>query len=546
MLRQSPNRLKRMKPKLSFLALVGLAVCGVAAVAQTTASAGEATPPTTASAQATPTAEAAAPAAAEPGPSGVIIPLVIMDDITLTDAIKSLARQAGLNYMLDPKVSFGQTGPDGKPVPQPSVSVRWENITAQNALTALLGNYNLQMVEDPKSKIARITLKDPAAPDPLVSRVIQLKFTGPSNIVAAIQTGLTDKRSKIVPENRTSQLVVLATEKEMVEVERLVNQLDTQSPQVLIETRLLETTGNPETFKGVDWEGTLHGQRVTFGNVASGSGAISMLPTSPNKSFFSPSTFFLDADGVSLVLDFLNKYSETRVISTPRTVTVNNEPAFIEVGEMYPIVNVQASTANTTGGSQISYSNLTVRLDVTPRISANNTINLKVNPRVVRLGNSYSTKINGEDNKVDSFLKREIETTVNIPSGNTLVMGGLMADSVYQGNSKVPILGDIPILGWAFRNDHKKREKSNLIVFLTPTIIEETDFQPTASDFLKAKVPRGDSVEEDWSFWDSGKPGFEKTPTPPMQNPKDNPHKKTPQEIANDPEVFSDLPAPKE
>ena len=73
-----------------------------------------------------------------------VIPLIVMDDVPLTDAIKNLARQANLNYMLDPRLTYGQPGPDGKPTPQPSVSIRWENITAAQALNALLNNNSLQ------------------------------------------------------------------------------------------------------------------------------------------------------------------------------------------------------------------------------------------------------------------------------------------------------------------------------------------------------------------------------------------------------------------
>src|SRR5262249_38999019 len=109
-------------------------------------------PATPAPAQAAPTANTSAP----------VIPLIVMDDVPLTDAIKNLARQAGLNYMLDPKIGYGQPGPDGRPTPQPSVSIRWENVTAEQALNALLNNYSLQLVEDTKTHIARVTVKDPA------------------------------------------------------------------------------------------------------------------------------------------------------------------------------------------------------------------------------------------------------------------------------------------------------------------------------------------------------------------------------------------------
>jgi general secretion pathway protein D len=219
-----------------------------------------------------------------------------------------------------------------------------------------------------------------------------------------------------------------------------------------------------------------------------------------------PATFFLNADGVKATLSFLNTYAETKIISSPRTVTLDNEAATIEVGTQFPIVNTTAGTANTTGGSTVTYSNLTVKLLVTPRISANNYVQLKVVPSVVRLGDLVTTVVGGVPNSVYSFNTRQILTSVLIPSGNTLVMGGLISDEIHNGNTKVPLLGDLPVLGLLFRTDSKSRTKSNLIVFLTPTIVEEEDYQPTVSNFLKAKVPARDSLEGDWSAWNSGQP----------------------------------------
>ena len=479
-------------------------------------------------------------AAAAPQP-GAVIPLIVMDDVPLTDAIKNLARQAGLNYMLDPKVAFVQVGPDGKPIPQPTISIRWENVTAEQALTALLANYNLQLAEDPKSKIASIKVKDPAAPDPLVTRIFQLKYATPTNIMVAVQNTFTDKRSKVVADVRTSQLVILATEKEMPGVDELITHLDTITKQVLIEARLLETSMNPSTSKGVDWSGTLAGQNVSFGNgvlsgtsvtktgggdktttlpsgrtvtTSSGSTASTILNSvigsggigASTAGGFTPETFFLTADGVHAVLSFLNTYAEAKVISAPRTVTLDNETAKIEVTRASPIINVTAGTANTTGGSQIQYTNLGVILNVTPRISANNYVNLKVAPEVSRVFDTINRKVGDQIFQADEYDIRKIETRVMIPSGHTLVLGGLVQDDVRNSNTKVPILGDIPIFGYLFRSDTKARQKSNLLVFLTPTIVQDQDFQPTKSDFLKHPVPTKDSIEDDWSAWDSGKP----------------------------------------
>jgi len=217
---------------------------------------------------------------------------------------------------------------------------------------------------------------------------------------------------------------------------------------------------------------------------------------------------------VKATLSFLNTYSESKVLSAPRTVTLDNEEAHIEVGTMFPIVNVSAGSANNAGGSQITYSNLTVSLRVTPRISANNYVNLKVAPSITRLGPLVQSTVGGVQNAVYEFLTRQIETHVVIPSGNTLVMGGLIEDEVNKSNVKVPILGDIPILGNLFRLDAKDRSRQNLLVFITPTIIQDTDFQPTKTAFLKTPVPVKDSVDEDWSAWDSGKPKDWSKPQP--------------------------------
>ncbi len=540
-----------MKVPVSILTMVGLAVCNPAALGQTNPPAAEvpASGPPAAEVPASglPAAEvpASGPALAatnSPAQRGMVIPLIVMDEVPLTDAIGNLARQAALNYLMDPKVGYGQPGPDGRMVPQPSVTLRWENITAEQALSALLNNHNLQLVEDPKSRIARITTKDPAALPPLMTQIIQLRYASPTNLLLNVQAALSDKvRERVLPNVRTSQLVVIATEADLETVDRLIERLDAPTKQVLIEARLMETTINPTTSKGVNWTGTLQAQNVYFGNgtmsghsttTSPGGSSTTTLPggrvigsTAGSSTStvldsvlgngglglstaggFSPATGFLNADGVHAVLSFLNTYTETKILSCPRTVTLDNETASIEVGTLFPIVNITAGTVQVAGGSQIAYSNLTVRLDVTPRISANHYVQLKVSPRIFRLGDTVKSTVGGLVNSVNAFNERELRTTVMIPSGNTLVMGGLVEDDIQKGNTKVPLLGDIPGLGLLFRSDTKSRTKSNLIIFLTPTIIEEQDFQPTKTRYLKTPVPAQDTLEPDWSAWDSGQP----------------------------------------
>ena len=475
-------------------------------------------------------------------PEGLeVMPSVIIEDANLTDAIKTLARQAKLNVMFDPKIAGG-VGPDGKPLPQPLVSFRFENVTALNALEALLNNYGLVITFDSKTKVARVTPRDPAAPEPLVTKVIQLKYASPSNLVDVIKPTLSS-RSRAIADPRTSQLVVLATAKEMEGVDELVKQLDSATRQVLIEANLFETSKNPSSVKGVDWGNTLEAQNISFGNgITTGTAitkasdgttattatlpsgrtlnGVASIPTTTETLLTSalgggglslntarglhPGTAFLNADGVKVVLSFLNKDADTEVIATPRAVTLDNVPTTLSVTRAFPIFKTTPGTSQTPAGSEIQYTNLGTILTVTPRISANSNIALKVVPEVSNIDSKDRQIQNGQVQEANVYAIRKIETQVIIPSGNTLVMGGLVSDSTTKSSSKVPLLGDLPFLGAAFRYNSKSRTKANLLVFVTPTIVRDTDFQPTESNFMQTKMqPVSDQPEPPW---DSAKP----------------------------------------
>ena len=480
------------------------------------------------------------------------IPLIQFQEVPITTAIENLARQAGINYLLDPKIGYGQPDQNGQIKPEPTLSIRWEYITAQQALIALLDNYGLQMIGDSKSKIIRITLKDPAAPPPLYTRVIQLKYTSVSNMMDASLSAMTDKRSRVVPDVRTSQIIVSATEPEQNSVDMLVSQLDKPTRQVLIETRLVEIASNPSSKKGVDWSGTLKNQNITFGNgnvtgvstvetpggvtgttpgggyvngssgsrtstkyvTQVGNGGLAM----STASGLMPNVGFLNADGLKAVLSFINSSIDAQIVSTPRVVTLDNEMALIEVTHMYPVFNVSAGSANNAGGSQVNYTNVGTKLRVTPRISANDNIWLKVVPEVSNFAGDVSQSVGGgpitaEGQSTSQLLTaptfdvRTITTQVIIPNTDTLVMGGLVADNPVSTATKVPLLGDLPYLGYAFRSESKTKDKKDLVIFITPTIIKDSDFQNHPNNFLAtqpdAKRPVLINPE---SMWDSTKP----------------------------------------
>lgn len=505
----------------------------------------------------------AAPANTNAVSAAATIPIIEFQDVPLTVAIENLARQAGINYLLDPKIGYGQPDQNGQIKPEPTLSIRWENVTAQQALLALLNNYDLQLIQDPKTEIGRITTKDPLAPPPLVTRVIQLKYSSTSNMVQSVQAAFTDRRSHVLADSRTSQLVVVATEPEQDAVDMLVKDLDKPTRQVLIETKLVEVSSTPSSAKGVNWSGTLAGQNVSFGNGvlqpgpssestesipgagaasssagngghfptggSSGNSTATTLTTYPQPSVLpgglswntltglTPAIGFLNADGVQAVLSFLNSTYDAQTLSTPRVVTLDNEPAEIDVTRQFPVINVTASTPGvSSGSSSISYSNIGTTLQVTPRITANDYIWLKVIPDVSSFFATVSKEIAGQTYQADEFDTRHIETQVMIPNGNTLVMGGLIQDNPTASYTEVPVLGSIPVLGWAFKSQSVTLDKENLVIFITPTIVKDTDFQPAETDFLASKPFEMREPMNPNNIWDR--------PEPDWSNPAPSPN----------------------
>jgi general secretion pathway protein D len=193
-------------------------------------------------------------------------------------------------------------------------------------------------------------------------------------------------------------------------------------------------------------------------------------------------------------------------MSTPRIVTLDNEPATISVLRTFPILNSTAGTQGSPGGSSISYSNVGTVLLVTPRISANNSVRLKIQPTVETFLGYKTLTASGAASQAPQFDIRTMDTQVLVPNANTLVMGGLVDDNPLTTSTKVPVLGDIPYLGNAFRSETKTADKKNLLIFITPTILQDTDFHPATTEFLNAKAEKLPPNLNPNSLWDSTKP----------------------------------------
>ena len=549
-----PNFLLRMKPASRLLCLLGFALTvGLGRADDPTPTAATKTSAEPAKAQ---KEEAPASDASEDSKGYTIT----IENLPLVEAISHLAKVADLNILIDPRLNNPALGPDGKPLPPATVSIRFENVSAKQALEALLLNHDMQLVEDSKTMIHRIVKKDPAAKEPLITSVFQLRYSNPTNLASVVSSSL-PAGAKIFAEPRTSQMIITATARETSEITNLLAHLDVSNRQILIEAQFFETLKNPRSIKGIDWSGTLAAQNISMGNgITSGSSTTTSpgvsttttLPsgrtitsasdsstassvttaigdrTTPGMSFntasgLTPGLAFLNADGVKATLSFLNTDTDSDSIAAPTTVALEGEEAKLVVVRNVPVFEEQQGQISGSGGQSPSsvkpnydltvkgedrpLNEVGIKLLVTPRVVADANVLLLLKPEISTVeANPERKTLGGKINESPIFSRRSINTRAIVPSGNTLVLGGLNSDESTKNYSKVPLLGDLPLLGRLFRKDEKIRNKRNLLIFVTPTIIQEGDFQPNPDSKALLRTKKEDSLPDDMRKWESAKP----------------------------------------
>ena len=253
---------------------------------------------------------------------------------------------------------------------------------------------------------------------------------------------------------------------------------------------------------------------TTVGNTAQ-AGGISM----NTASGFSPRTAFLNADGVSAVLSFLNSDADTKSIAFPRTVSLDGRKTSLSVVQNVPIFE-QSQSAPAAGASQglatvlpnyekkvgdTVLNEVGIKLNVTPRIAGSSNVLIAVQPEISSVDTKIATStLNGQVETSPIFDRRIITTEASVPSGYTLVLGGLDDDVMAKTFTKVPGFGDLPVFGSLFRSNTKNHTRDTILIFVTPTIIRDSDFQPTASDFLRSKNESMPSATD--SAWDRATP----------------------------------------
>ena len=338
---------------------------------------------------------------------------------------------------------------------------------------------------------------------PLHSEIIQINYAKAAdlgNLMKSKQNSILSDRGVVTIDDRTNSLLVLDTREKLAEVRALVQKLDVPVRQVLIESRIVVATDNFEKDLGVQWgvstNGTYGGGPGKGGGFLSTGGTNSATDSNTNNyttsngngytvtapsgsnyninlpapaSSGTPATLALSLLSkntlVDLELSALQTEGKGEVVSSPRVITANAKAAVIKQGVEIPY---QSSTSS--GATSVSFKDAVLSLNVVPQITPDGRINMDLQVHDDSVGTNVSTGSGGSTPSIDT---REVDTSVLVDNGQTVVLGGIYQQTVSTATNKVPMLGDLPVLGYLFRNHQQINNKTELLIFITPKILSE-------------------------------------------------------------------------
>ena len=449
--------------------------------------------------------------------------------------LRLLARQAKINMV----VSEAVTG---------TVTMRLEDVTALQAIAIIVKAKNLFM--DRIDNVYYIKTGAERTAEPTESDSYQFSYARAKDTAPLIASQLASKDPPQVDE-RTNTIFFRETRGNIDNVRKLLVQIDKPTKQVMIEARLVEVTANPKQSYGINWAGVVgsstNAQTVTYGAPAqiatggTGGGTSqssgSRVPTrdlalgNPNNNnlFGNLSHLALGQFAILTIPQFsatirlLNEDSDAEFLANPRVVTADNQQAKIEISRNQPVpqlnFNEQTATAVFGGFQDKKFGNT---LLVRPSVNKDDYITLSVKPEISNKVGDAEFVFAGATVRSPVIDTRTLDSNVLIRSGNTLAIGGLLQDEQTKARNKVPVLGDVPLLGYFFQERLNARTKRNLLVFVTPTIIDQR-YGTGLEDQVSGLHHSGEEFADPNGWRNNAKGAVRLVPTPQRQLAADYP-----------------------
>ncbi|WP_125933071.1 type II secretion system secretin GspD [Kiloniella majae] len=289
---------------------------------------------------------------------------------------------------------------------------------------------------------------------------------------------------KIIPDEKNNSLVILATPAEYKMIEGALTQLDIQPVQVLIEATIAEVTLKDELQFGLQW----------FFKNGNSTGTFSTLTSGAVSSAFPGFSYVFNTGDTKVVFNALDELSDVNVISSPQLMVLDNQSARLQVGDQVPIATQSAVSTDTTTApivNSIELKDTGVILEVTPRVSSSGLVVLDIKQEVSDVVSTTTSDIDSP-----TIQQRLIESSVAVSSGETIALGGIIRDRQEEGSSGLPLVSEIPVLGYLFKNTSEKFNRTELLVLITPRVVRNAQEAKDVTEELRLRLSRIEPLDD--------------------------------------------------
>ena len=378
------------------------------------------------------------------------------------------------------------------------VSLSLKDVDMWDALESVLKSKGLTYVKE--GNITRVLTVAEVRDEDMETRVFPMGYAAGKDVLAVVEK-IKSERAKVSMDARMNALVVKDLSLNVDKIERLLKRLDARIPQVMIEAKIVEVSSNYTRELGIQWGGKYSGGSlgVTGGSTGAGGvagGAGGSVPTIGSTTQFpmtgdvgqSGNAFVVNlpaavgvgsggalgmtfgkigsrALSLDLQLSAMQSTGNGRILSNPKVMTVNNKEATISSGVDIPVKTVSSTAVGSTASVQTISASLA--LSTTPMITNDNRIAMVV--KVEKSEPDFSRQVDG----IPTITKRFANAELIVDNGETLVLGGIYIKSESESESGVPLLSKIPVLGWLFKKKSTIENQQELLIFITPKIVEE-------------------------------------------------------------------------
>jgi type IV pilus assembly protein PilQ len=294
--------------------------------------------------------------------------------------------------------------------------------------------------------------------EPLVTEYIPVNYSdAKADIEPHVSQILTPDRGKISVDTRTNQLIITDTRDKIDQALELINRLDTVTPQIMIEAKVVEVTKDFSRNFGINWN-LSNASNTTSGFVDDFSVSVNSSGVSGDFSFFG--LFGSSVSALNAKLEAFEEQGDARIVSSPRILTLDNKEAMISQGQEYAYLE-----RDDTGGSSVAFKQVNLELKVTPQVTPDNRINM-----TVHLTKNDVASISADG--VPTLAINEAKTELLVNNNDTVVIGGVVKSIQTQDIDGVPFLAGLPGLGYLFGSKAKADDRNELLIFLTPSIVQ--------------------------------------------------------------------------